>query len=90
MEVTVEEARAHLGMATQRQWNERAMACTTPALLSLYSIVTLTAQRLSEQGATCVQSTAGMAKPTPPLRTRWPWCGDTSGIIFIVPWKRDT
>ena len=35
MEVTFEEARAHLGMATQRQWNDRAIARTTPALLSL-------------------------------------------------------
>ena len=39
MEVTLEEARAHLGMETQRQWNARAIARTTPALLSLYSIV---------------------------------------------------
>src|SRR5262249_40357227 len=42
MEVTFEEARAHLGMETQRQWNDRAIARTTPALLSLYSIITLT------------------------------------------------
>jgi hypothetical protein len=58
MEVTVEEARAHLGMETQRPWNARAMARTTPALLSLYSIVTLTAHLLSDKGATCVRSTA--------------------------------
>ena len=57
MEVTCEEARAHLGMETQRQWNERAIARTTPALLSLYSIVTLTAHLLIEKGATCVRST---------------------------------
>ena len=30
MEVTFEEARAHLGMETQRQWNDRAIARTTP------------------------------------------------------------
>jgi hypothetical protein len=65
MEVTFEEARAHLSMETQRQWNERAMARTTPALWSLYSIVTLTAQRLSEQGATCVRSTAWYGKTRP-------------------------
>jgi hypothetical protein len=35
MEVTFEEARTHLGMETQRQWNDRAIASTTPALLSL-------------------------------------------------------
>jgi hypothetical protein len=62
MEVTFEEARAHLGMETQRQWNERAIARTTPALLSLYSIITLTAQQLIEQGASCLRSTAWYGK----------------------------
>ena len=58
MEVTCEEARAHLGMDTQRQWNDRAIARTTPALLSLYAIITLTTHLLIEKGATCVRSTA--------------------------------
>jgi hypothetical protein len=35
MAVTREEARAHLGLETQRQWKARAMARTTPALWSL-------------------------------------------------------
>jgi hypothetical protein len=58
MEVTWEEARAHLGMETQRQWNERAIARATPALVSLYSIMTLPAHLLLEKGATCGRSTA--------------------------------
>jgi hypothetical protein len=41
MEVTFEEARAHQGMETQRQWNDRAIARTTPALLGLFLIITL-------------------------------------------------
>jgi hypothetical protein len=65
MEVTFEEARAHLGMETQRQWNARAIARTTPALLGLYSIVTLTAHLLSEKGTTCVRSTAWYRKTRP-------------------------
>ena len=65
MEVTCEEARAHLGMETQRQWNDRAIARTTPALLSLYTIITLTAQLLIEKGATCVRSTAWYRKTRP-------------------------
>ena len=65
MEVTFEEARAHLGMETQRQWNDRAIARTTPALLSLYSIITLTAHLLIEKGATCVRSTAWYRKTRP-------------------------
>jgi DDE family transposase len=46
MEATFEEARAHLGVETQRQWSDRATARTTPALLALYSLVTLMAARL--------------------------------------------
>jgi DDE superfamily endonuclease len=65
MEVTFEEARAHLGMETQRQWNDRAIARATPALLSLYSIITLTAHLLIEKGATCVRSTAWYSKTHP-------------------------
>jgi hypothetical protein len=65
MEVTFEEARVHLGMETQRQWNARAIARTTPALLSLYAIVTLTAHLLIEKGATCVRSTAWYRKTRP-------------------------
>ena len=65
MEVTFEEARAHLGMETQRHWNARAIARTTPALLSLYTIITLTAQLLIEKGATCVRSTAWYRKTRP-------------------------
>jgi hypothetical protein len=65
MDVTCEEARAHLGMETQRQWNDRAIARTTPALLSLYSIMTLNAQLLIEKGMTCVRSTAWYRKTRP-------------------------
>src|SRR5262249_8655166 len=53
------------GMETQRQWNDRAIARTTPALLSLYSIITLTTQLLIEKGATCVRSTALYHKTHP-------------------------
>ncbi|ULH17759.1 hypothetical protein MF271_20345 (plasmid) [Deinococcus sp. KNUC1210] len=37
LEVTVEEVRAHLGVETQRQWTDLAIARTTPALLGLFS-----------------------------------------------------
>jgi hypothetical protein len=66
LEVTFAEARAHLGIETPRQWSERAIARTTPALLSLSSIITLPTQLLIEQGAICVRSTAWYrtARPT--------------------------
>ncbi len=46
IEVTFEEGRRHLGLETQRQWSERAIARTTPVLLALFSLVTLMAQAL--------------------------------------------
>jgi DDE superfamily endonuclease len=45
LEVTFEEARRHLGLETQRQWSDLAIARTTPALLGLFSLVTLLAQQ---------------------------------------------
>jgi hypothetical protein len=41
IEVTFAENRAHLGVETQRQWSNKAIARTTPALLGLYSLITL-------------------------------------------------
>ena len=46
LEVTFEEARRHLGVETQRQWTDKAIARTTPALLALFSLVTLWAGEL--------------------------------------------
>jgi hypothetical protein len=46
VEVTFQEARAHFGVETQRQWSDTAIARTTPCLLALFSIVTLLAARL--------------------------------------------
>ena len=34
---------AHLGLETQRQWSDQAIARTTPVLLGLFSLVTLAA-----------------------------------------------
>jgi hypothetical protein len=62
VEVTFEEARAHLGMETQRQWSEKAVTRTTPCVLGLYSLVTLLAARLREQHALTVRREAWYAK----------------------------
>jgi hypothetical protein len=43
LEVTFHEVRDHLGVETQRQWSDRAILRTTPALLGLFSLVTLAA-----------------------------------------------
>jgi hypothetical protein len=41
IEVTFAEVRRHLGVETQRQWSEPAIARTTPVLLGLFSLITL-------------------------------------------------
>ena len=50
VEVTFEEVRRHLGVETQRQWSDKAIARTTPALLALFSLVTLWAHDLVGRG----------------------------------------
>ena len=41
IEVTFREVREHLGVETQRQWSNKAIARDTPALFALYSMVIL-------------------------------------------------
>ena len=62
VEVTFEETRAHLGMETQRQWNDLAIGRTTPVLLGLFSLVTLMAQRLAKDGEIAINQTAWYRK----------------------------
>jgi hypothetical protein len=50
VEVTFEETRRHWGVETQRQWSDRAIARTTPALFALFSLVCLMAYRLVAVG----------------------------------------
>lgn len=52
IEVTFAETRAHLGVETQRQWTDNAIARTTPALLGLYSLVSLWASDLLTSAST--------------------------------------
>jgi hypothetical protein len=65
MDVTFEEARAHLGMETQRQWSDVAIARTTPVLLGWFSIVTLLADRLSPRQTMPIRLAAWYTKALP-------------------------
>jgi hypothetical protein len=62
IEVTFEEARRHLGVATRRHWSQRAIERTLPCLLGLYSLVTLLADALHGADLSARQS-AWYAKP---------------------------
>jgi len=63
-EVTFEEVRAHLGMETQRQWSDLAIGRTTPALLGMFSLVTVLGYRLTEDQPMPVRTAAWYTKPT--------------------------
>ena len=65
VEVTFQEVRAHLGVETQRQWSDKAVARTTPCLLALFSIVTLLAARLPARQRQRIAATAWYPKPQP-------------------------
>jgi hypothetical protein len=62
VEVTFEEARAHLGLETQRQWADQAIARTTPVLLGLFSLMTVLALRLCPEGRIPVEGSAWYRK----------------------------
>ncbi len=62
IEVVFEEARAHLGFETQRQWNKKAIARTSPAILALFSLITLLAHHLLGDAPMPVRSAAWYIK----------------------------
>ena len=47
VETTFQEVRTHLGVETQRQWSDLAILRTTPALLGLFSLITVWADDLA-------------------------------------------
>jgi hypothetical protein len=47
LEVTFHNEREHLGVEAQRQWSPLATARTTPALVGLYSYITVLTHRLA-------------------------------------------
>ena len=65
LEGTFEEARCHLGVETQRQWSDPALRRTTPALLGLFSLVTLAAHERLGETAEPVRQAAWYQKPAP-------------------------
>lgn len=65
VEVTFEEVRAHLGVETQRQWSDLSIARSTPALMALFSLVTLWADQLFKRQKLTTFSTAWYQKTNP-------------------------
>jgi DDE superfamily endonuclease len=62
IEVMFEETREHLGVETQRQWSDKAIARCTPVLMGLYSLVCLMGNRLGQEELLKVEQTAWYQK----------------------------
>ena len=89
VEVTFQEVRSHLGVETQRQWSDKAIARTTPLLLGLFSGITLLAHQSQTNGTLPVRQATWYEKTLPTfsdaialVRSRiwhhWGFCMSTS------------
>jgi hypothetical protein len=65
MEPTFRHAREHLGLESQRQWSDKAIARTTPALLGLFSLITILAHVLLTRHPLTTRTAAWYTKPLP-------------------------
>ena len=65
LEVTYQEARAHPGVETQRQWSDRTIARTTAILMGLFSWVARAAHSLQQDHPITQRTAAWYIKPAP-------------------------
>jgi hypothetical protein len=81
VETTFQEVRAHLGVETQRQWSDLAILRTTPALLGLFSLITVWADDLA-RGTPTVMRPNGAAW----YRKQEPTFSDAIAAVRRVLW----
>ena len=84
LEVTFQEARRHLGLETQRQWSEMAIRRTMPALLGLFSLVTLFADCQMRREAGALRRQAAW------YRKRHPTFADALAVVRKELWAGAT
>ncbi len=84
LEVTFQEARRHLRLETQRQWSDLAIRRTTPALLGLFSLVTLFAHHHMTRRA------AGAFRQVAWYRKRHPTFADALALVRKELWASAT
>jgi hypothetical protein len=65
VERTFQEARRHLGVETQRQWSELAIRRSTPALLGLFSLITVFAHQRMRRSMQAIRKAAWYRKSRP-------------------------
>lgn len=78
-----EEARRHRGVETQRQWTDKAIRRTTPALLGLFSLVTLLAHPHLTQTPCPLHQAAW-------YRKRAPTFADALALVRRQIWAHET
>ena len=83
LEVTHREVREHLGVETQRQWSDAAVARTTPALFGLFSLVTVMAHHLATHGQVLLRQAAWYVKPHPTF-------SDALAAVRFMLWRHPT
>ncbi len=81
VETTFQEVRAHLGVETQRQWSDMAILRTTPALLGLFSLITLWADGLARDTANTLRPNAAAW-----YRKKEPTFSDAIAAVRRVLW----
>ncbi len=82
MEATFQEARQRLGFETQRHWSEKAIRRSAPALLALFSVVTLFAHQHMAKDANAVRRTAWYDK-------RYPTFSDALAVVRKELWTAE-
>src|SRR3954454_11689021 len=83
MEATFQEVRQRLGFETQRHWSEQAVQRTAPALLGLFSVVTLLAHRQRGRIPNAVRRAAWYDK-------RHPTCSDALALVRKELWRQES
>lgn len=83
METTFQEVRTYLGVETQRQWSDLAIARTTPALLGLFSLVTLFAKPWMEANGLWVRQASWYPKKQATF-------SDTLALVRYHLWRETT
>ena len=80
MEATFQEARQRLGFETQRHWSEKAIRRSAPALLALFSVVTLFAhQHMAKGTRTPYGERPGTTRGIRPSPMLWRWYAKSYG-----------
>lgn len=82
MESTFQEVRQYLGFETQRHWSEKAIRRTAPALMALFSVVALIADRYMAKGEGALRKAAWYDK-------RHPTFSDALAVARRELWKQE-